>query len=152
MIKKAGATEDDWNLFKAFIHTTDVSKDFSNPSAISPAESVKKYSTSNNPDDLLPELRVLADTGTIDIALMLEDADLSGGLIDIELNIQTGLDVAKEQGRIYEVSSQKFFLEQICHKQVFSLSGLRLIQPRMNEVLAHYGLQPIPQGLTIFPA
>jgi hypothetical protein len=152
MMKKAGATEDDWELFKAFIHTTDVSKDFSDPSALSPAETVKKYSTSNNPDDLLPELRVLAATGTADIALMLEDADLSGGLIDIELNVQTGLELAREQGRIYEASSQKFFLEHICHKQVFSISGLRLIQPRMNEVMTHYGLQPIPQGLTMFPA
>jgi hypothetical protein len=151
-MKKAGATEDDWNLFKAFIYTTDVYKDFSDPSALSPGDTVKKYSISNNPDDLLPELRIMAETGTADIALMLEDADLSGGLLDIELNTKSGLAFAEEERKTYEASGQKFFLEQICHKQVFSISGLRLIQPRMNEVLAYYGLQPIPTGLTIFPA
>jgi hypothetical protein len=40
-LQSAGATDDDWELFKAFIHTTDVSKDFSNSSAHSPAETVK---------------------------------------------------------------------------------------------------------------
>ena len=151
-VRNVGVTDSDWELFKAFIRTTDVSKDFSNPSALSPSDTVKKFSKSQNPDDLLPELRILAETGTADVALMLEDADLSGGLLDVQLNIAAGLAFAQEQQSQYEVSKEKFFLEQICHKQAFSISGQRLIRPNLDKVLAHYGLQTIPQGFTIFPA
>lgn len=151
-IKNAGATPDDWELFRAFIRTTDVSKDFSNTTAISPAESVKKFSLSRNPEDLPPELYILAETNTADIALMLEDADLSNGLLDVQSNIASGMAIAQEQKIPYEISSQIFFLEKICHRQAFSVSGQHLLQPKMNEMLSHYGLQPTSLGPNIFSA
>jgi hypothetical protein len=83
---------------------------------------------------------------------MLEDADLSGGLLDSQLSITSGQALAAEQGREYDVTKENFFLEHICHKQMFSISGRRLIQPRMNERLKEYNVQPIPQGMTVFPA
>lgn len=150
-LKAAGATEDDWNLLKAFIRTTDVSKDFSIPSSLSPAESVKIYSLTKNPDDLMDELRILADTGTADISLMLEDSDLSCGMMDADLFDKSNHAIAREQGRVTTRPSTIFFLDKICHGQLFSVSGKRLMQPYMDKTLQSYGLQPTPSPASPFP-
>jgi hypothetical protein len=141
-LRHAGATDDEIDILRALIYTTDVSKDFSSPKAISPAESVKLYSQTNDPNDLKPELRILHARGMTDIALMLEDSDIGGGMICPSLTNHNGRLLAQEQGRQFSPSDSLFFLEKICHGQAYSLAGKTLLQPFVDKTMRHFGLIP----------
>lgn len=141
-LAEAGASKQDLSIIRAFVLTTDVSKDFSNPDAQSPADRVKIYSATQNPDDLPPELSILHEQGLSDVALMLEDSDLGQGVISVALNVHGGKLVAEELGKPYSPAGQAFFLDKICHRRAFSKAGTELIQPYLNQVLQHFGLSP----------
>jgi hypothetical protein len=74
------------------------------------------------------------------MALTLEDADLSGGFLGPDISEQNGRYLAAETGRAYDTKSQAFFLDKICHRRLYSISGQQMIQPFMNETLKAFGL------------
>jgi len=136
----AGATPDDLAKIKAFVLTTDVSRDFSKPDSISPADSVKKYLKSGNENDLAQPLRPLHGWGLADTAMMLHDADLSGSLLSPDLNKQAGDYLAAEQGRTHDAKSDAFFIEHICHHRMFSKAGHDMLQPHMEKTMRALGV------------
>jgi len=151
-LRIAGVNGIELEIIRGLFFATDVSKDFLVPQAISPSDSLKIFSQTKNTKDLKPELHILIDAGMIDAALMLVDADLSGGMIDPQLSHDSGQRFDKEQGKPYDVKNQIFFLDKIAHRRAFSKAGVELIQPHLNIVLKDFGLTaPSPDVLKKSP-
>lgn len=140
----AGATKGELAIIRDFVLTTDVSKNFADPGAHSPADTVKRYNFTRDAQDLHPALKGLHKSGLADVALMLQDADVGSSLIDPQLCRQSGEYLAAEQKRAFDPQSQLFFLNTICRRHMFSESGHKLIQPALNRVLEEARINPGP--------
>ncbi|MEZ5814928.1 MAG: hypothetical protein R3E13_09485 [Alphaproteobacteria bacterium] len=146
---EAGADEDDLEIIKAFVLTTDVSKDFDDPRAASPADSLKRFTLNSDVEGVFPQLRVLIEKTTpgndlVDAALMLQDADVGIAHLDVQTTHQAGRELAKERGGEYTPQNQIVFMDKICHRQCFSKAGREIIQPRLEAVMQ--ALQMPPQA------
>ncbi len=141
-LRKAGFTETDLRHIRAFVYTTDVSRDFSDPTAKSAADTVKAYVASGGKAKLWPELRPLKSLRLADTALMLQDADIAASVIDFGLTGQNSALLAKEQGAPCRPQSLHFFFNTICRHQVYSISGFGLIQPLMDRTMKQFGVTP----------
>lgn len=145
-LRAAGAGDDDLAIIRAYVLPTDVSRNFADPGTLSPADSLKTYSVTKNPADLFPDLALLHTKGLADEALMLEDADLGAGMLSVSLFEETNRLVAKESCQPCTQAGKVFFLDQICHRRFFSRAGQALMQPCLDRVLRHVGLDAPPVG------
>jgi hypothetical protein len=137
-LMEAGADQEDLELIKAFIYTTDVSASATSPDATSPAEQVKVYALTGDVRALGREFKILHVTETSDVALMLEDADLiAGGITKPEHLEYESMLLAKERNMEFTRASADFFIEEVCHRQLFSKSGAALFQPYMDYLIAY---------------
>ncbi|MFK7839091.1 MAG: hypothetical protein AB8B83_02070 [Bdellovibrionales bacterium] len=141
LVFEGGATQKDLRIIEAMILSTDVSAP-NKPDAVSPADSLKNYVEHGGRDVLLlhPKLRVLHDENLVDTALLLHDADIAvSAAISPYMNVVQGKALQKEWN-FPKLPDQGFFLSVLCRSQLYSRSARELLQPAMNDVLAHYGL------------
>ncbi|MCI5061113.1 MAG: hypothetical protein MRY79_08600 [Alphaproteobacteria bacterium] len=141
----AYVSKEDLKIIKAFVLTTDVSKDFSDPNAVSPAESLKWYLSNKDIHSVFDELKILITESTsgndlVDAALTLQDSDLASAHLDVESSHQSGRSLAKELGNEYDPKNQIFFMDKICHRRCFSSAGREIIQPCLNKVMKAFGM------------
>lgn len=151
-LTEAGADTRDLLDIEAYILATDVSKDFNNPHALSPAETALNYAKSKQKEDLHANLQRLRENHKLETALMLRDADLCAGMIAVDLSVDGGKRLAEEQGYAYDDEGQRFFLEHICHLRASSQAGRALLQDHLDTVLAHFGLEPPAHRTEPLPA
>jgi len=147
-LQKAGATPEDLKMIKLFVLTTDVSKDFTNKNAISPAESLKNFVKDGIVDTVFEELKWLVENSTldnnlVDAALTIQDADVGCSLLNMEACIYSSRQLAAERNIEYSVENDRFFINDVCHRTFSSISGLKTLQP--------YLMSTIQQFTTVYP-
>lgn len=147
-LKEAGATEQDLKIIKLLVLATDVSSP--SPDTVGPAGSLKNFlkAPKANPDLLHPALRELYNEDKIDLAMMMHDSDLgSGSCLSYRFSMEAGTLLAKEHGWPTEpeniIKGQRFFLEKICEREVFSKAGKRCLQEGQNHILKAFGITPL---------
>lgn len=131
----AGATSQDMKVIQGLLYATDISKNFSDPAAMSPADSVKAYKRTGDPAILFPELKVLKNPELMETALMLQDADVGPSLIDKNLSLQASEFLAKENNQPYKPDATVFFINRICQGRLNSSAGGEIIQPFTNRMI-----------------
>ncbi len=150
-LKGAGATDLDIQLIRAFVYTTDVSKDFSDPKTTSPAESLKWFSKFGDRSEVFDELQILIDLSTetlnlVDVALTLQDSDVGVAHLNYKVSNLSGEALAHERREEYSPNNQIFFMDKICHRRSFSHAGNSVIQPCLDRVMNDFGMKVQRQG------
>lgn len=133
---KAGATVRDLKIIEAMILSTDVTKDFCNPEAVSPTETLKLYHEGAI-EHVDKDLSVLEKEGVVDLALMLCDADVGSNFLNIDLLNENSSKLEKENGTPFNIAAQQFFLEKICDRRLHSDAGKEILTPYMDKTLQH---------------
>ncbi len=137
-LSKAGASPKDLAIIEALVLATDVTKDFSDPHAISPAESLEQYVQTGKRELVHPKLRILVDEDYVDVGLMLQDADVAPSYLNVESAGYSSDCLAEERGKEPVPEDTWFFLKQICHGQCSSISGKAVLQPCLDKVMGVY--------------
>jgi|GEM_PF-2060293 len=147
-LKKAGASINDMQLIEAIVLCTDISKDFSDSDAMSPADTLKKYLVDGAQDrqTLHPKLQVLHDFKAGDLAQMLQDSDVGIAMCSPQYFDLESFYLAKEMGSIekdatdYDRSSRLgFFIPQLMHGgRFFSEQGQKLMTSWVEDVISFY--------------
>lgn len=142
----AGLTPEDLEVISGYVLATDISKDFSNPDAKSPIETLRDYQKTKKAWYIQPELRSLYKRSQRDginhmeVAMILHDADVGASIITAGMCEELGHRLAEEQHKPFNTNDSKFFLVNIVHKEMASQIGFDLLQPYLNDTLRAYDI------------
>jgi len=148
-LTNAGATLTDLKHIKAFVYATDISKKFSDPTAQSPADSLKAHLTGSDKNLASQDLQKLIDDSSkgnnlVDASIMLQEADVGCAILDAETCHYNGQCLSKEQNKGYDPSSQVFFMERVICKRFFSPSAINILEPFLVQTMRDFGISRDP--------
>ena len=136
----------DLKIIEAMILGTDVSKDFGNPEALSPAETLKMYNDGEC-DHVHDKLKILEHKGLVDLALVLCDADVGSNFLCEELLDQNSLNLEEESGLPANRQSQQFFLDKVCGGGLHSEAGRALLSNSFDRIKQYVVSEPEMRAL-----